>query len=216
MKAAIAAPSDGDVYALTTPATYRDWIHVELQNLSTTLDPNLELFDATKALIGSTSNTTQGGDLGYDFVAPPSAKFAVRVSSHYARNTGVYVIRIVPKKAYDTFEPNDDILSARRIAEGTPIKAGIMDKNDVDMFSIAGASSGERTLTVTIANASATLHPNVVVYDAGKTQIGNAQNTTAGGDLIYSFKAPKGPVYVRVSDHFAQDGGDYALTIAPQ
>jgi hypothetical protein len=215
VKAAIAAAKDGDVFTFTTPATYRDWIHVELTNQSTTLDPNLELFDATKAMVGSTTNTTPGGDLSYDFVAPPSTKFSVRIASHYASNTGVYALSIAPKKAYDAFEPNDDILSAHRIAEATPVKAGIMDKNDVDVFSTEGAS-GERTMTVTIANGSTTLHPHVVVYDAGKTELGGTQNTTAGGDLSYSFKAPKGPVYIRVSDHYTSDGGAYTLTIAPQ
>ncbi|MEQ1865498.1 MAG: hypothetical protein ABL996_12730 [Micropepsaceae bacterium] len=216
VKAAIGAGTDADVYSFTTPPTYRDWIHVELQNQSTTLDPHLELFNAAKASIASAENTTQGGDLSYDFVAPPATKFSVRIFSHYGKSAGVYVISVAPKKAYDSFEPNDDILSARRIAEGTPTKAGIMDKNDVDVFSIAGAATGERAMTVTIANGSTTLHPHVEVYDAAKTRIGGTENTTAGGDLSYAFKAPKGPVYVRVSDHYASDRGDYTLTIAPQ
>ena len=216
VKAAIAAKTDGDVYAFTTPPTYRDVMHIEVQNLSTTLDPHLELFDGTKASIGSTYNETAGGDVGYDFVAPPAAKFSVRVSSHYKANNGVYTLRIVPKKAYDAHEPNENILSARRIAEATPVKAGIMDRYDADFFSIPGAANGERTLVLTIANASATLHPRVVVYDAGKSEIGSSYNGTAGGDLSYTIKTPKGPVYVRISDHFVSNAGDYTLTIAPQ
>lgn len=216
VKAAIETRADADVYTFTTPATYRDWMHIELQNLSTSLDPQLELFDATKASIGSTSNGTSGGDASYDFVAPPSAKFSVRVSSHFAANGGVYALRIVPKKAYDAHEPNDDILSARRISEGTPIKAGIMDPHDVDVFSIAGAASGERTLTLTITNASSTLRPHLVVYDASKSEIGSSANATAGGDLNYSIKTPKGPVYFRIFDHFTSAGGDYTLTVASQ
>jgi hypothetical protein len=216
VKAAIGAANDGDVFTFTTPATHRDWIRVDVQNLSTTLDPKLELYDAAKALVGSTNNVTSGGDISYDFVAPPSTKFSVRIASYYVRNTGVYAVRIVPKKAYDALEPNDDILSARRIAEGAPVKAGIMDGSDADVFSIAGAPDGEREMTVTIANGSATLHPSLVVYDAGKTQIGNTQNTTAGGDLSFNFKAPKGPVYVRIGDYYRQSGGDYTLTIAPK
>jgi hypothetical protein len=216
VKAAIGAGTDADVYTFTTPATYRDWIHVELQNQSTTLDPHLQLFDAAKTSIASAENTTQGGDLSYDFVAPPATKFSVRITSHYGKSAGVYFISVVPKKAYDSFEPNDDVLSARRIAEGAPIKAGIMDKNDVDVFSVAGGTTNERAMTVTIANGSTTLHPHVEVYDAAKTRIGGTENTTAGGDLSYAFKAPKGPIYVRVSDHYASDGGNYTLTIAPQ
>jgi hypothetical protein len=90
-----------------------------------------------------------------------------------------------------------------------------MDRFDVDWFATAGATA-ERQMTVKIANASPTLHPNLVVYDAGKTQIGAASNTTAGGDLTYSFKAPKGRIYLRVADHYTGDKGDYVLTIAPQ
>ena len=216
IRAAIGPDKDVDFYTFTTPAIYRDWIHIEVENQSTALDPRLELFDAAKTSVGATSNTTAGGDLSYDFVAPPSAKFSVRVSSHYGNGTGVYLIRIAPKKAYDAFEPNDDILSARRIAEAAPVKATIMDKDDVDYFSIAGVEGGERQMTVTITNGSTTLHPRVVVYDAGKTEIGSSANTTAGGDLTYSFKAPKGPFYLRVSDHYTQAGGGYTLTVAPQ
>lgn len=215
VKAAIAAAKDGDVFTFTTPATYRDWIHVEVQNQSTTLAPKLELFDASKAMVASTSNATQGGDLSYDFVAPPSTKFSVRITSHYEANAGVYALSIAPKKAYDSSEPNDDILSARRIAEATPVKASIMDGNDIDIFRVEGASV-ERAMTVTIANGSATLHPNVVVYNAAKTEIGGTNNTTAGGDVSYSFKAPKGAVYVRIGDHYKSDGGAYTLTVAPQ
>lgn len=216
VRAAIGSGSDGDVYTFTTPATYRDWIRIELENQSTTLDPSFELFDAAKARAGSAYSETAGGDLSYEFVAPPATRFSVRVANHYGHSTGVYVLKIMPKKAYDASEPNDDILSARRIAEGTAVKAGLMDKNDVDVFSIPGSTDGERQMTVTIANASTTLHPHLVVYSASKTEIGGTYNETAGGDVTYTFKAPKGPVYARISDHYSSSGGAYTLTIAPQ
>jgi hypothetical protein len=216
VRAAVGAAKDGDVFAFTTPAKYRDWIHVEVKNLSTTLEPKIELYDATKALAGSVNNTTQGGDLSYDFVAPPETNYSVRIAAYYGANTGVYALSVSPRKAYDAFEPNDGVLSARRIAEGTPINASIMDPQDVDVFSIAGAAAATRAMTVTIANGSTTLTPHVTVFDAQKTQIGGTQNTTAGGDVSYSFKAPKGPVYVRVDDYYKKASGDYTLTIAAE
>lgn len=215
VKGAVGPGRDADVYLFTTPATYRDWIRIEVTNQSTTLEPNIQLFDAEKANVGGTSNVTAGGDVSYSFVAPPSSNFSARIASHYGSANGVYVVRVVPTKAYDAFEPNDDILSARRINEGTPVKAGIMDRFDVDLFSVAGANA-ERQMTVTIANNSATLRPSVVVYDAAKTQIASGNNSTAGGDATVSFKAPKGPVYVRVADHYTSAAGNYTLTIAPQ
>lgn len=215
VKAAIGPGREADVYTFTTPATYRDWIRIEVENQSTTLEPKLQLFNADKAEIGATANTTAGGDVSYEFVAPPSSTFSVRVASYYGAANGVYLLRVAPTKAYDALEPNDDILSARRIAEGAPVESSIMDKHDVDMFAIAGGG-GERAMTLTLANRSATLRPAVLVFDAAKTQIGSAANTTAGGDVTYSFKAPAGPVYVRVADYYSGDKGDYTLTIGPQ
>jgi hypothetical protein len=112
VRAANSTQKDSDLYTFTTPAIYRDWIRVEPQNLSTTLEFNLELFDATKNSLGSTHNTTPGGDLSYDFVAQPSSTFTVRVSNYYGQSTGVYLIRVAAEKAYDAYDPKYDILSA--------------------------------------------------------------------------------------------------------
>ena len=215
-KAAIGTSGEVDVYTFTTPPTYRDWIRIELKNQSTTLEPNLELFDAMKTSLGSVHNGTPGGDTVYEFVAPPSATNSVKVSSYFGQATGAYVLRVLPEKAYDAYEPNDGILSAKAIAEGTAAQAGIMDKDDADFFSIPGTKDAGRAMTVTIANRSTTLHPNIVVYDASKTEIGNGHNATAGGDLSYAFKAGAGSVYVKVSDYYVQSGGTYTLIIAPQ
>ncbi len=214
--AAIGAPADFDFYTFTTPEKYRDWIRIEVQNQSTTLEPALELFDAAKASLGTVRNTTAGGDVVYEFVAPPKAKFTVRAANYYGKSTGVYLIRVVAAKAYDAHEPNDDILNAAAISEGTAVKAKIMDKDDVDIFHVEGAGDAERPVVVKIANASTTLHPNVVVYDDSKTEIGSSRNTTAGGDLTLPVKALKGGLYVRVSDYYAQSGGDYTLTVDRQ
>lgn len=215
VKSAIAPVKDADLFTFTTPATFRDWIRIELTNRSTTLEPGFDLFDGTKAKIGSASNTTAGGDLSYEFVAPPASTFSVRVASYYGEGTGVYLLRVIPRKAYDAFEPNEDILSAHRITEGTAIKAGIMDKGDADFYSIEGGTA-ERSMKVVIANGSATLHPTVRIYDASKTDIAHSENTTPGGDLTLSFKAPKGPVHVRVSDYYGNDAGAYTLTVSPE
>jgi hypothetical protein len=214
VKAAIGTPKDADVYTFTTPTQYRDWIRVEMQNRSTTLDPTIELFDVTKASLGSVHNATASGDVNYEFVALTQSQFSARVSSYYSQNTGVYLLRVVAEKAYDAYEPNDDILHAAHIAEAVAIKAKIMDKDDIDYFSVDGSGT-DRAMTVTVANNSTTLHPNVVVYNAAKSEIGNAHTATAGGDLTFPFNA-KGAIFVRVSDYYNQSPGDYTLTIAPQ
>ena len=211
----VAAPKDSDFYSFTTPEAHRDWMRIEFQNQSTTLEPNIELFGADKSSIASVHNATPGADLAYAFVAPPKARYAVRVSNYYGQSVGVYLIRMLATKSYDAHEPNDDILSAKPISAGTPIKAQIMDGNDADFFAVEGGDR-ESAMAVTVANNSASLHPNVAVFDVNKTELGNQHNATAGGDVKYTFKAQPGTVFVRVSDYYANAAGDYTLTVSRQ
>lgn len=215
-KASIGVAKDIDVFTFTTPPEKRDWVRVELKNLSATLEPNMELLDAAKTSLGAVRNTTAGGDVVYEFVAQPSTIYSFRVSSYYGSATGVYAISATPAKAYDSFEANETILSAKRIFEGAAIKAKIMDKADVDYFVVDASGAGERTLKITIANNSTALHPGVHVYDANKTEITSARNTTAGGDLVLDIKSGPGPIYIRVADYYNSDAGDYTLKVVPQ
>lgn len=210
-KAAINPAGEGDYYTFTTPETYRDWIRIEVQNRSTTLDPRLHLFNADKANIASPYNGTVGGDLRYDIVAAPASRFTFKVDSYNGNNTGVYLVRVAPQKAYDSFEPNDDILGAKEISANSAIEAQIMDGGDADFYVAAG--DAEREVTITLTNKSATLHPRLHIYNARKGQVADPYNGTPGGDLSYKIKMPAGPVYVRVSDYHGNAGGAYQLTI---
>jgi hypothetical protein len=208
----VGAPKDADFYAFTTPETHRDWIRIELQNRSTTLEPRLERFDAEKSSLDSLHKTTQGADLVYTFVGAPATPYVVRVSNYYGQTVGVYLLRVVATKAYDAQEPNDAILTAKAISVGETVTAGIMDKNDVDYFTVTSGDDGR--MRATVQNRSTTLQPEVVVYDATKAQIGAAHNTTPGGDVSFNFKATKAAYYIRVRDYYTSAAGDYTLTVA--
>ena len=211
--AAIAGGKDADYFTFTTPPTHRDIMRIELQNRSPTLEPRLELFDARRASIGSVNETTPGADLSYSFVAEPGTSYTVKASNYYGETGGLYLLRVMPTEAFDRHEPNDAILSATAVAPGTPVEAGIMDKTDEDFFSVRGGDA-ESVLRVAIENRSTTLQPEVVIYDAAKAQIGSSRNTTAGGDVSYSFRAqPKALYYVRVRDYYRNAAGDYTLTV---
>ncbi|MEQ1753156.1 MAG: hypothetical protein ABL973_03385 [Micropepsaceae bacterium] len=216
VKASVGLEKDADVYTFTTPPVHRDWVRIELQNLSTTLEPNIELFDSLKTSLGAVRNTTAGGDVAYEFVAAPATTYSFRVSSFYGSATGVYAVTVAPQKAFDSLEPNETILTAKRITEGTPVQAKIMDKLDVDYFEIDPAGGGERKLRLVVSNNSATLHPNLTVYDVSKTEITSVRNSTAGGDLSLDIKAASGKIYVRIGDYYNSDFGEYTLTVKPQ
>jgi hypothetical protein len=210
---AIGAPSDGDYFSFTSPEAHRDWMRIELQNRSATLEPKLELYDEEKSSLGAVNKTTPGADLSYAFVAAPSTPYAVRVSNYYGNSVGVYLLRVVAAKAYDAHEPNEDILSAKEIAVGAPLMAGIMDKADIDFFTLASGGK-DGVLIAALKNRSPTLQPEIAVYDAAKTLIASRQNTTAGGDVSLSFKArPQATYYLRVRDYYQSAAGDYTLTV---
>jgi hypothetical protein len=212
----VGAGKDADYYAFTTPKTHRDWIRIELQNRSTTLEPRLELFDAQKTSLGEVHKTTHGADVTYAFVAPPGAKYVVRVSNYYGDSVGVYLMRVVATKAFDAHEPNDDILHAAEISLAKPVTAGVMDKNDLDYFVLTSGSK-EGVLRASVQNRSTTLHPEVAAYGSAKALIGSANNTTAGGDTSYVFKVkPNTTYYVRVRDYYSDAPGDYTLTVAEE
>jgi len=173
------------------------------------------LLSSDKSSLGSVYNTTPGADLVYAFVALPKTTYTVRASNYYGQSVGVYLLRVVATKSYDAYEPNDDILSAKPIAEGAPIKAQIMDKNDVDYYAIAVPNSAG-TLAIAVANKSTSLHPLITVFDASKTQVASQYNATSGGDATVTVKAQPGTLYVRVSDYYSDGSGDYMLTVTKQ
>jgi hypothetical protein len=212
--ASIGAPKDADYFAFTTPAGHRDWIRIELQNRSTTLEPRLELFDHEKTSLGAVQKTTQGADLAYAFVGAPATSYVVRVSNYYGQSVGVYLLRVVATKAYDAYEPNDDILAAKSIALAAPVAADIMDKGDVDYFSIT-APAKDALLRALVENRSTSLQPEVAVYDSAKTLIGANNNTTPGGDASLSFKTKANATYyVRVRDYYSSAAGAYTLSVS--
>lgn len=210
--ASIGGPKDSDHFAFTTPDIHRDVIRVEIKNSSTSLEPKLELFGSDKSSLGAIQNTTRGADLAHTFVADPATGYSVKVSNYYGESKGTYLIRVLATKAFDAFEPNDDITSFKPIEMGSEVQAAIMDKNDRDFFSLA-MPEDTGMLRIALSNRSATLHPNVTVYDANKTQIANQQNTTLGGDLTYDVDPKSSPVYIRVSDYYADGFGAYALKV---
>jgi len=212
--AAVGAPKDADYYVFTAPDVHRDWMRIEIQNRSTTLEPKAQLYNGKKASVGEARNTTAGGDLTYSFVTAPNAKYYLRVSNYYGESRGAYLLRVSPVKAYDAFEPNQDILNARKISPGAEVKAGIMDKHDVDYYMFENTGKKGK-LTVKLENRSASLHPKVNIYDGRKAQLSERHSSTGGANLEHSFDAEPGARYfVAVSDHYRDGAGEYTLTIA--
>ena len=71
----IADKSDTDYFRFTTPPYYRDIVEVEIENRSTTLAPELHVFNQVKSEIAHRYDTTKGANLRYSFPAEPNSVY---------------------------------------------------------------------------------------------------------------------------------------------
>ncbi len=213
---AIGENTDADYYTIETPETHRDWIRVELENRSTTLKPSLKRFDADKADRGGVSNATPGANLSHQFVSNPSTKHYMRIGNYNRGTQGAYLVRVRALKAYDAFEPNQDILRAKPISLASPIEASLMDPFDVDYFRLKTGTNGGN-LSVVLENRSTTLKPGVKIYNADKVDMGGVSNGTPGANLRHQVAAePETEYFVGVGNYGRGSDGDYTLTVTVQ
>ena len=96
---------------------------------------------------------------------------------------GRYKISVTPQQAYDTFEPNDTLLTPAAAKLGTDIDAGVMDNKDPDFYRFSGAPA--RMVKVMFENLSTTLRPYLRVYDGNKSMILERFDGTPGANLNF-------------------------------
>ena len=198
----LSTPEDVDSYTFTAPGESRDWYVLEIQNRSSVLQPRMSVFNADKSNRVTTADygfqVTPGQDVSVRLVIEPGSESYVSVSS--LGGTGPYGLVFRPEKAYDDFEPNDDILTAREMNESRSWEAGIMDPADVDYFKVHPGVTGP--VEVAVENLSAELQPILVVYDADKRHIANTAEygyqVTAGQNLTLSVDPKSAEIYVEV------------------
>jgi hypothetical protein len=138
-----AAFNDVDFFRVTTPPAPRDLISIEIANHSTTLEPVLKIFDAERRITEWGKITWEPGSSLQLTIAPePNTTLYLEVSGR-GGSAGAYTLLVKPRKAFDAYEPNDDISNARRITVGTAVAAGIMDANDTDYYSFVSPRTGQ-------------------------------------------------------------------------
>ncbi len=91
--AGIMDKSDIDYFAVRS-GDKEGMLRAAVQNRSTTLQPEVAVYDSSKALVGSKSNTTAGGDTSYAFKVKPDTTYYVRVRDYYASAAGDYTLTI--------------------------------------------------------------------------------------------------------------------------
>jgi len=192
----------------------RDNIVVHLENRSTTLRPSLILHNEDKSIARNwEAANAPGADFEFSFLAESEKTYFVGVASYYNGTSGAYALSLLPQKAYDQYEPNDDAFTPTPLNVGQTVEANIMNGSDVDSYKVSGVK--EKNLTIQVKNLSPALQPSVRVLKSDKSI---AQNWNAAGapgaDLNFSIQSEPGQDYfVEVASYYNQTAGPYKLTV---
>ena len=117
-----------------------------------------------------------------------------------------------PLKAFDTYEPNDDIYNAPRITVGSTIVANIMDANDTDFYSFVSPRTG--TVSIVISNRSTTLIPALSTFFPDKRSSGFGPDVrTPGLNLRHTMEVQENQIYFIQVWSQANTAGDYSLIV---
>ena len=198
----LATSDDVDSYVFSTPTQSRDWYVLEIRNRSAALQPRMSVFNADRSERSATAEhsfqVTPGQDISARLVVEPGSEVYVSVSS--LGGAGPYGMVIRPERAYDEYEPNEDILSAAEVGAIKSWEAAIMDTGDVDYFSVDLVGGGP--VEVAVENLSPDLQPMVTVYDADKRRIASTAEygfkVTAGQNIALRIDPDSDEIFVEV------------------
>jgi hypothetical protein len=207
-----AGVDDVDFFRVTTPPPPRDLIAIVITNHSTKLAPVLKLFDEERRITNWGKIVREAGsNLRQTVALPPSTTVYLQVSG-YGASAGAYTLLVQPQKAFDNYEPNDDIYHAARITPGTAIMAGIMDADDTDYYSFVSPRTG--TVSILITNRSTTLIPALSTFDPDMRSSGFGPDVRKPGlNLRHTMEVQANQTYFIQVWPQANTSGDYSLLV---
>jgi tetratricopeptide (TPR) repeat protein len=207
-----AAINDVDFFRVTTPPAPRDLISIEITNHSKTLAPVLKIFDEETRITNWGKIVQEAGASLHQTIAPPPNTTLYLQVSGYGSSAGAYTLLVQPLKAFDSYEPNDNIFNASRITLGTTIMAGIMDADDTDYYSFVSPRTG--TVSILITNRSKTLIPALSTFYPDMRSSGFGPDVrTPGANLRHTMEVQGNQTYFIQVWSQANTAGDYSLVI---
>ena len=203
---------DRDYFRITTPPAPRDLISVEIVARSKTLAPVLRMFDLDSRLLEWGREMREPGATLTQYFSPEPNTTLYLVVSGYGSTSGPYTLTVRQLKAFDAYEPNDDIFNAKAIPTGKPVEANIMDPKDTDYYSFVAPRSG--LVTINIHNRSATLIPALSTFNPDKSSSGFGPDVRApGGNLKHLLEVQDGQTYYLQVWSQSGTAGEYTLTV---
>ena len=203
---------DVDWYRFSAPTVPRDILTLEVTNRSKTLAPMVSLYDEEARPLEWRSEAHEpGASLNLRFSPQPNARLFVQVRA-FGGAAGAYTLNLHALRAFDAYEPNDDIMNAHRIDVGEKIDANIMDASDTDFYSFISPRTG--VATVEIRNRSTTLFPQLSTFTPEMRASGFGPDVKAkGANLTYEMPVNAGQVYFIQVWSRQDSAGAYSLTV---
>jgi hypothetical protein len=207
-----AGVDDVDYFRVTTPPAPRDRISIEIANGSKTLMPVLRVLTEEGRITDWNKITREAGASLQQTIDPaPNTTLHLEISGSDT-TAGAYTLLVRPLKAYDTYEPNDDIFNAPRITVGSTIAANIMDAKDTDFYSFVAPRTG--TVSIVISNRSTTLIPALSTFFPDKRSSGFGPDVrTPGLNLRHTMDVQENQTYFIQVWSQANTAGEYSLII---
>jgi hypothetical protein len=209
----VTANTEGmDYFRVITPAAPRDLISVELANHSIDFAPRLHIYNESLRLLSWGETTAHSGDSIHVSGGPaPNSALYISVSAS-DDHSGLYVLSVKPQKAFDRYEPNDDIMNSHRVTMGEEINANIMDADDTDFFSFQSPRKG--TVTIEIRTHSDSLIPGVTTFNTDRRNMGfGPELRKPGQGLHHTIDVEKDRIYYIQVWSQAGSSGAYTLRV---
>jgi hypothetical protein len=200
-----------DYYRVAAPAAPRDLIAIDVASHSPGFAPRVRVYDDKFKIQSWGEKAARAGE-SLKLMGGPAPNSSLYISvSDDSGNGGLYLLTVTPQKAFDRFEPNDDVMASRRISIGEEVSANIMDNSDSDFFSFASPRKG--AITVEIRNRAAAFVPVLAVYNKDRRNIGFAQDVKAGSSIRHTIEADKDQIYYLQISSQAGTAGAYILRV---
>ncbi|HEY1336670.1 MAG TPA: hypothetical protein VGF59_04135 [Bryobacteraceae bacterium] len=204
--------NDVDCFRVNAPPAPRDLLAIRIANHSATLTPALRFFDAEMRFLSAARPVRQAGDSLTHYLAPPPNSTIYLNIYGLGGAGGAYSVTVDALKAYDSYEPNDEIFNSRRIDTGRAIEANIMDAQDTDFFSFVSPRTG--AVKIEITNRSSTLIPALTTFTPDMRNSGFGPDIrTPGASLHHTMLVEEGQTYFVQVWSQANTAGEYTLLI---
>jgi len=208
----MAAVDDVDCFKVTAPKAPRDVLTIVVAPRSRMLEPALRVYDGDRReLEWIKGKGAPGKPIAYTMSPAPNSTLYLEVSG-YSDSAGLYTLTVTPLKAFDAYEPDDDIFSAHPVQFGVDVEANIMDRADTDYYSFETRRAGR--VKVTIRNRSKTLIPALSTFAPDMRSSGFGPDVrTPGANLEHSFAVEANQKYFIQVWPQADSAGEYTLRI---